>query len=140
MADNIIELSIDPETAFYILVKAREFDEKTAPSTVNSGSNPTDDGDVEILEDQPDDPTLQELMAAMESQNEDAQIDLITLMWIGRGDFGIDEWSDARRQAVEMSDKHIPRYLSQTPLLSNYLEEGLSKAGYSMTEYEIDHL
>jgi hypothetical protein len=31
MAGNIIELSIDPETAFYIIVKAREFDEKTAP-------------------------------------------------------------------------------------------------------------
>jgi len=41
--DNADQLTISPETVFYIIVKAREFDEKVAPSDPNSGSNPADD-------------------------------------------------------------------------------------------------
>jgi hypothetical protein len=50
-------LAISGEKAFYIIVKAREFDEKDAPSDPGSGSNPSDDKEVDILEDYRDDPT-----------------------------------------------------------------------------------
>jgi hypothetical protein len=33
--------------------------------------------------------------------NEDEQIDLVALMWLGRGDGTIDEWEDLRSQAAE---------------------------------------
>jgi hypothetical protein len=141
--DDIIDLSIEPETAFYIVVKAREWDEKTAAADdgdEDPGSNPSDDEEVEILEDRTDDPTCEELMAALTSLNEDQQIDLITLMWIGRGDYDIGEWQAARQDAVDMGEKHIPSYLVQTPLLSDYLEEGLNQAGYTMDDYELSHL
>ena len=140
MADPVVELNIDPENAFYILMKAREFDEKTASTDPDSGSNPSDDADVDILEDVADDPTYEELMAAMDSLNEDELYDLIALAWVGRGDFDISEWNEARKQAAEMSDQHIPRYLSETPLLSDFLEEGLSQAGYDVEDYEINRL
>lgn len=140
MADHVIELNIDPETAFYIMVKAREFDEKTESTDPDSGSDAVDDGDVDILEDLADDPTLQELTAALESLNEDEQLDLIALVWVGRGDYDINEWEEARRQATEMTDQHIPRYLIETPLVSDFLEEGLSQAGYELEDYEINRL
>jgi hypothetical protein len=138
--EDIIDLSIEPETAFYIVVKAREWDEKTAPSDEDPGSNPSDDDDVEILEDRADDPTYEELMTALESLNEDQKLDLITLMWVGRGDYDIGEWDSARQEAADMAEKHIPQYLVQTPLLSDYLEEALNQAGYNLDEYEIGRL
>ncbi|MEO1240437.1 MAG: DUF3775 domain-containing protein [Pseudomonadota bacterium] len=139
MDKNSSELSIDPEKAFYILMKAREFGGKTERANLENGSNPTDDRDVAVLEDNPDDAVEEELTSAMASLNEDEQYDLIALTWIGRGDFGIKDWPAARQQAADMSDKHIPLYLLRTPLFSDYLEEGLALAGLDLDEFERKH-
>jgi len=53
-------LTISVKKAFFIIVKAREFDEKVAPSDPDSGSNPSDDKEVDVLE-AGDDATLEEL-------------------------------------------------------------------------------
>lgn len=130
-------LTISAEKAFFIIVKAREFDEKVAPSDPGSGSNPSDDKEVDVLE-AGDDATLQELAAALTGLNEDEQLDLVGLMWLGRGDFGT--FAEARQQAADMTDKHIPRYLVGTPQLGDYLEEGLATLGISLESFEIGRL
>ena len=140
MEDGPPELAIDSEKAFYILMKAREFDEKTEASGLEDGSNPTDDRDVAILEDNPaDDATEEELATALQSLNEDEQLDLVTLVWIGRGDFSIDEWGAAREQANAVRHKHVVRYLIETPMLSDFLEEGLALAGVDLGAFERTH-
>jgi hypothetical protein len=130
-------LTISAEKAFFIIVKAREFDEKVAPSDPGSGSNPSDDKEVDVLE-AGDDATLQELAAALTGLNEDEQLDLVGLMWLWRGDFGT--FAEARQQAADMTDKHIPRYLIGTPQLGDYLEEGLATLGISLESFEIGRL
>jgi hypothetical protein len=130
-------LTISAEKAFFIIVKAREFDEKVAPSDPGSGSNPSDDKEVDVLE-AGDDATLQELAAALTGLNEDEQLDLVGLMWLGRGDSGT--FAEARQQAADMTDKHIPRYLIGTPQLGDYLEEGLATLGISLESFEIGRL
>ena len=50
--DPADELTIAPKKAFFIIVKAREFDEEVAPTDPDSGSNPTDDREVDVLESQ----------------------------------------------------------------------------------------
>ena len=130
-------LTISAERAFFIIVKAREFDEKVAPSDPGSGSNPSDDREVDVLE-AGEDATLQELAAALTGLNEDEQLDLVGLMWLGRGDF--DTFAEARQQAADMTDKHIPRYLIGTPQLGDYLEEGLATLGISLKSFEIGRL
>lgn len=133
-------LAISPEQVCFIIVKAQEFDEKVEPDDPESGSNPSDDRDVSILEDFADDPTLQELTGAMEALNQDQLRDLVALAWIGRGTYSREEWKDARLQAADIPFKDIPRYLTGTPQLGLYLEEGLNQLGYSCAEYEIDRL
>jgi hypothetical protein len=135
-----VMLSIDAETVGYIIVKAREFDEKVAPEEPEPGSNPADDKMVEVLEDRSDDPTYEELMSALQSLNEDQLLDLVALSWIGRGDYESEDWKKARAEAAAVRDKHIPSYLVGTPLLGDYLEEGLSKLGYSSDEETLSHL
>ena len=129
------ELSINPDDAFYILLKAREFDEKTADSDPDSGSNPVDDEALDVLEDKADDPTEAELVAAVDALNDDALLDLIALVWIGRGDFTLAEWGEARAAAGDIGRARAPRYICEIPLLSDYLDEALSQIGLSYEDY-----
>lgn len=132
------ELAISAEKAFYIIVKAREFDEEVAPTDPDTGSNPTDDSEVDVLESDGDNPTLQELEGALATLNIDEQLDLLALTWLGRGDFP--SFEQARQQAEDVRDKHIPSYLIGTPKLGDYLEEGLARLGVSLEEFELNRL
>lgn len=136
--DRSDELAVSPEKAFFIIVKAREFDEQVEPTDPDSGSNPTDDRSVDVLEEQADNPVVQELQAAFAGLNVDELLDLLALTWLGRGDFG--SFAQARQEAEDMREKHIPRYLLGTPLLGDYLEEGLSQLGYSLEGFEVNRL
>jgi len=132
------QLTISPEAAFYIIVKAREFDEQVAPTDPASGSNPSDDREVDVLEEEAEDPVEQELEAALVALNIDEQLDLLALMWLGRGDFPT--FAEARNEASDMRDKHIPSYLIGTPKLGDYVEEGLAQLGYSLEDFEKNRL
>lgn len=135
-----VELNINPERVFYIIVKAREFDAKVEPVEPDPGSNPTDSGEREILEDYADDPTLTELRSAINNLDDDETIDLIALAWVGRGDFTKEEWEGARELARERHHRHSANYLTGIPNLGDYLEEGLAVLGYSCEEYEVNRL
>jgi hypothetical protein len=136
----VATLTIGPETVCYIIVKAREFGVKVEPEDLDAGSNPSDDHDVDVLEDFADDPTLEELSSALEALNDDESLDLVALAWIGRGDYTAEDWGEAREQAAEIPVKDRPRYLIGTPLLGDYLEEGLSEFGYSCEDVEVERL
>src|SRR6516164_9589232 len=79
-------LTISPEKVCFIIVKAREFDAKDDVTEPDPGSNPSDDKNVSVLEEHSDDPVLEELTSLADSLSEDEQIDLVTLMWLGRDD------------------------------------------------------
>ena len=128
------------EQLAYIIEKAREFDAETPPVDAGSGSNPTDDNDVAILEDTGDNPTRQELAAALDALDDDQRIEVLALMWLGRGDFDRDEWRDALAQAREIHNERETGYLIGTPLLADYLEEALDALGYSPEDYKTARL
>jgi len=132
------ELTVSPETVFFIIVKAREFDEQVAPSDPDSGSNPTDDREIDVLEEEADNPVIQELRAAFERLNIDEQLDMLALTWLGRGEFGT--FAEARQEAEGLDEVHAGRYLIGTPLLGDYLEEGLSQLGISLGDFEVNRL
>jgi hypothetical protein len=136
--ENPVELTISPETAFYIIVKAREYDEKVAPTDPDSGSNPADDREVDVLEEDADDTVEQELEAALTALNVDEQLDLMALTWLGRGDF--ESFAQARQEAQDIRDKHFASYLMGTPKLGDYLEEALAQLGYSLEDFEKNRL
>lgn len=117
-------LTINPDDIGFIIAKAREFDEKVAPSEQDS-----EDDMRTILESYLNDATLSELKAAIDNLNEDAQLDLVALMWLGRGDFDAQDFQSARTVARDAHDKPTADYLTGTPLLGDYLEEGLESLG-----------
>jgi hypothetical protein len=129
-------LSISPEKAFSIVAKARQFDVKDGVTDPESGSNGTDDGMRSVLEDRKDDPVRAELVSFIHDLNEDEQIDLVALTWLGRGDGGIENWDELRAEAARAHNKRTASYLLGMPLLSDHLEEALSIFGHSAEEFE----
>ena len=94
----------------------------------------------DILIDYPDDATYVEIRSFLESLNADELVDLVALTWLGRGDYTKEEWASAIGQAEYASNERTPEYLLGTPLLADYLEEGLSQLGYSCEEFEMGRL
>jgi Protein of unknown function (DUF3775) len=127
-------LTISPEKVSYIIAKAREFDVKDVVTDPDSSSNAADDAMLSVLEDHKDDPVVAEIRAAVFALNVDEQIDLVTLAWLGRGDGGVEDWDDLRAEAARAHNRRTASYLLGIPLLSDYLEEGLSQLGIAYDE------
>ena len=127
-------LTISPEKVCYVIAKARELDVKVAPEELD------DEGMGRILEAYADDPTLEELRSFLQAQSDDELRELLALAWVGRGDYTAEEWQDALAQVRDVREQHTVEYLLGTPLLSDYLEEGLSQFNHSCEDYEIGRM
>lgn len=130
-------LTISSEKVCFIIVKAREFDVKDAVTDLDPASNPTDDREAAVLEDHEDDPVLEEITSLINSLSEDEQIDLVALLWLGRDDYAASDWPAVREEAARAHNENTASYLLGTPLLGDFLEEGLSMLGHSCEEFEI---
>lgn len=139
-ATDVGPLTISPEKVCFIIIKAREFDAKDELTEPDPGSNPSDDKDAEVLEDHEDDPVVEEITSLIDSLSEDEQTDLVALMWLGRDDYTVDDWPTVREEAARAHNDRTASYLLGTPLLGDFLEEGLSMLGYSCEDYEIERL
>jgi hypothetical protein len=134
------ELAISREKVSFLIEKAQEFDVKDLPTDPDSGSNPADDGEVDVLEDDPSDPVGREMASFIRALNEDEQIDLVALTWLGRGDGTIEEWDELRGRAAERRSGYrnpraeTVRYLLGEPLLGDLLAEGLDRFGISWVD------
>ncbi len=127
-------LTIDPSKVCFVIVKARELDAKEAPVEEDYASDPIDEDMREVLADFEDDPVYEELKAFIDAMNEDEQIELVALAWIGRGTFSPEEWEEAKAEAARAHNDRTAEYLLGMPLLADYLAEGLAAFGHSCEE------
>jgi hypothetical protein len=132
--DLPIELNISVEKIRDIVLLAREFDLVEFPDEPDPGEDPDALADAETVLDDGEDPTEAELREMIDDLNEDERIDLIALVWVGRGDFDRTEWQEARSLARERQEKKASDYLLGMPTLSDYLEEGLATLGHAGVE------
>jgi hypothetical protein len=127
-------LTIPLEKLAYIIEKAREFDAQV-PSDAEEGSNAADDDEREILLDTPDNPTEQELRDTIDGLGIPQRQELLALMWLGRGDYDAESWSEALQQARQTQSASETAYLLGTPLLGDYIEEGVAALGLSLEDF-----
>jgi hypothetical protein len=88
-----------------------------------------------VLEDHRNDPIVRELVQFIHAMSQDEQIDLVALAWLGRDDGDIENWQALRAEAARAHNDRTASYLLGLPLLSDFLEDGLSKLGGSCTEF-----
>ena len=124
-------LGIAVENVCDAITHVRAFDAKVDVVEPDPGSNLADDRMVEVLESYAGDPTYDELVNFINALNEDQQVNLVALAWLGRGDYTADGWDDALTAAREARTDHTDTYLLGIPLLGDYLEEGLNQLGHS---------
>jgi hypothetical protein len=109
-------ISIDLDTVQFIIDKAREFQTQETVEGADEAVNEA--------------PAARELAATISDLEPDQQVELVALMWLGRGDFDIDEWDSAVAEASRARNARTAEYLIATPLLADYLLEGLDLHGY----------
>lgn len=120
-----MELSIALETVCRIILRAREFDALVPDADPDEGSNPTDDGSVDELEDDGENPVEEELRAVIDDLADDEAIELVALALVGRGTYDASEWDEAL-EAAEDDGRRAADFLLSLPLLGDYLENGLA--------------
>ena len=125
-------LTIDPDKVCAIIVKARVFDADLDTAGDDPGSDLAhgEVEDVEVHDETTDeaeaDNTEDELAEMISDLNEDEQIELVALAWLGRGSYAVEEWADAVSEATRAHNNRTAQYLMGMPLLADYLEEGLA--------------
>lgn len=127
-------LSINPETVCFLIDKAHEFHAKEEVVIPEVPNSPADDWGRQVLAAHLDDYSYQEIVSAIHDLEPDQALELLVLLWLGRGDYGPDEWDDALRDARDFWDAQTVSNLIATPLLADYLAEGLALLDYRCEE------
>jgi hypothetical protein len=125
-------LDISTEKVAHVIVRARELDAK-----VDAWDSDGDEaGSETILETRKGDATEAELRGFIADMNVDEQVELVALMWIGRGTYEAEDLEEALDTARSERVNKTEDYLLGVPLLADYLEDGLDKLGISVEEAE----
>lgn len=127
-------LNINPETVCFIIAKARQFHAKEEVSIPEVPTSPTDDWARQVLADHSDDLCFQEIRSTIFDLEPDQMIELVALMWLGRGDAELDEWGNLLQDVGAVISRNTPEYLMAHPMVAEYLTEGLIQHGYSCEE------
>ena len=128
---------LNPELAGYIAVKMRASGEaEELDQDAHGGVIPGDD-DIGLVDEHAHPHDSEDVSYAIEQLSVEAQQELIALAWLGRGDYTIDEWPQALRDARERWNKRTAAYLMGMSLLADYLEEGLAAMEYALESIEL---
>lgn len=128
-------INISPEVVCAIIERCREFHAKEEVSfPYENDGDGDEDWAMQVLADHGDDAVYQELCYLIDDLDANHQVELVALMWLGRGDYAAEEWPDAVREAHSSWNSRTADYVISTPLVSDYLEEGLWSLGYGCEE------
>lgn len=132
--DDGVDLGISLEAVATIVDHARALQGKEEAGVADGEDA---DSEAALLEDSPDDMTEESLHAFITELNEDEQASLIALAWTGRGDYGPEDWDEARALAAERNDgRDAAEYLLAMDNLGDLLAEGVAAFGLSIEDVE----
>lgn len=124
-------LEVNPETVCRLMEVARGFHAQEEVVIDEEPGDPGDDFPTRMLAGHAGDTALDEFRNIVADLEPDQQLQIVALLWLGRGDFTLEEWSEALEQAADNWNERTADYLIAHPLLPDYLAEGLDQHGYS---------
>jgi hypothetical protein len=132
--DDEVDLGVSLETVATVvdLARAIQGKEETDAEQVTEDAN----SEAALLQETPDDMTEDSLRQFIDELNEDEQASLIALAWIGRGDYGFEDWDEARGLAAERNQSDPASYLMEMEMLGDLLAEGVAAFGLSIEDVE----
>ena len=123
------EIDLSTEAVQFVIDKTHEFHERDdviLPED-SQGDDLAPEDVLQLTEGFGGDAFYQELTNMINDLDPDQQVSLVALMWVGRGDFSLAEWDEALAQARDSWTNHTAEYLISTPMLADFLEEGLQQ-------------
>lgn len=133
--DGEVDLGISLEAVATVvdLSRAIQGKEESDPGQLSEDDN----SEAALLQEDPDDMSEDALHDFIGELNEDEQASLIALAWVGRGDYGAEEWDEARALAAERNEgRDAATYLMSMDMLGDLLAEGVAAFGLSIEEVE----
>ena len=125
------ELRISTDKVCDLIEAAREVAGLVAPTTGDQTTT-GDNSKLVTIEDNPaEDARRQQIVEFIMGLNAAEQTDLLALIYVGRGDFDIDEWHDAVGEAAARIADRIPDFMIGDAGLPAYLGAGLEAFGRS---------
>lgn len=128
------EIELNRDTVQFIIDKAHQFHARDDVTFPEEPEVADEFWSGQVTADFGGDPFYQELKTTIDDLEPDQQICLVALMWLGRGDFSITEWSEALQNAGESWNDHTADYLIGTSLLADYLSEALQQVEAASSE------
>jgi hypothetical protein len=129
-------LEISPTKVAHIIMKAREYDAQVGAWDDSKTAGDAEEEPQSILEDFGVNAIRAELAEFIAGLNEDEQANLVALAWVGRGTYSAEEFDEVVETAKAERVNATEDYLLGTPLLGDYLAEGLEKMGISEISVE----
>lgn len=120
------DLTIPLDTVCAIIRGAHDLMGKSAPT---SDDPDEDDPETDILEERGHDAVEEELRHLIDDLDHDEQIELVTLMWLGRDPS--EDWDTLLAIATDEHNDTTAEYLLGTPRLADYLSAGLDRLDLS---------
>ena len=127
-------LQVNPETVCRLIELAQSYHVREATGIPEEGSNSVDDWSQQMLADHKDNTSYEEFAAAIKELDPDQQQEVVALLWLGRGDYTLEEWDGIVQQSKDHWSPETAQYLIDHPLLADELQEGLEQHGYSCQE------
>lgn len=127
-------LAVGPDDILYLTQLARAFQAGDAMNL----AEPTDSLSEDLEEatgatsNEDHASTLEEFRAVVDDLEPDQQMQLVALLWIGRGDYSSEDWDQALEDARDAWNPRTADYLISHPLLADDIEEGLRALGYDL--------
>ena len=129
---KVPSLSVSPEKVFFIVSKTHQSEMEASEPRLLADLEDDDAGEGHVGKNT----DLAELSGFISDLNVDEQVDLVALMWLGRGDGDLDSFPDLRTQAADAHNNRTAAYLLGTPMFADYLEEAMSMFGLSAEDFE----
>ena len=129
--DMVNELTIEPGYLRRLVFKMRATALGDADTPRDARDNAGEGGHHITLKEEVDtDASRAELVQEIDGMDPEHQIELVALMWVGRGDFGQQEWDEALALATERADTPTSRYLLRHPMAADDIAIGLEELGH----------
>ena len=130
-----VDLGISLEAVATIVDHARALQAKEETSPEQATED--EDSEAALLQETPDDMTEGALRAFIADLNEDERASLVALAGVGRGDYGAEEWDEARGLAAERAEgRDTADYLLGMDNLGDLLAEGVATFGFSIEDVD----
>ncbi len=108
-----------------LIMRARAYDSKEQIDDFQSDPDSSEIDMVESMLTGDRDPIRDEIKNWIDCLDEESQVELVALYWIGRGDFDGNDFIAAVREAQARRSSPTADYLLGAPMLGDFLEAGL---------------